>query len=112
MYECKKGKVEYADKVEVDDVIRSATETLLKKNPLSSLLSLNREFPILQDPRATAAYRWFNGYLEIIGVHTLLPTLIEILRKDTQMMEFARRLIAGLEVGVQDFNLTDEDFEL
>lgn len=111
VYERKKGKVEYADKVEVDDVIRSATEVLLKKNPLSSLLSLNREFPILQDPRATAAYRWFNGNLEIIGVHTLLPTLIEMLRKDTQMMEFARRLIAGLEVGVQDFNLTDEDFE-
>ena len=63
-----------------DDVIVEATRKMLEKNPLASLMALNREFPIIADTRCALASQWFSGQLEIIGVHTFLPTLIDLLR--------------------------------
>ena len=111
VFERKKSKVAYADGVEVDEAIADATKNMLAKNQMSSLLSLNAEFPIVQDIRCSQALKWFRSKLEIIGVHSFLPTLIDLLREDKAMMEFARRLIFALEVGVSDLNLVESDFD-
>lgn len=109
IYERNNQQVEFAQ--EVDETIQDATRKLLAKNPLSSLLALNEEFPIVSDPRCQYASLWFKDYLEIIGVHSFLPTLIDLLRADKQLMEFVRDLIYNLEVGVNDMNLQKTDFD-
>lgn len=111
IFERKKLNVELAAGVKVEETIADATKILLAKNPMSSLLSLNGEFPIISDQRCKFAAKWLKGQLEIIGVHSFLPTLIDLLRKNKQMMEFARTLIYGLEVGIRDVNLTESDFD-
>lgn len=111
IYKRKRQSVSFADGVSVDEAIVDATKKMLAKNQMSSLLSLNVEFPIVQDQRCRFVSKWFKGQLEIIGVHSFLPTLIELLRDNKPMMEFARKLIYGLEVGVNDLNLTESDFD-
>lgn len=96
---------------DVDQAIMGAIKNLLEKNPMSSLMALNEEFPIVADERCALAADWFKSGLEIIGVHSFLPTLIEILRDDDKMMEFARGLVHCLGVGVSDMNLQETDFD-
>lgn len=111
IFERKKLNVEMASGVKVEETIADATKRLLAKNQMSSLLALNGEFPIITDSRCRFAAKWFKSQLEIIGVHSYLPTLIELLRDNKPMMEFARKLINALEVGINDMNLTESDFD-
>ena len=111
VFDRRKDKIEYASGVSVDAAIQEATQILLSKNPLSSLLSLNNEFPIVQDDRCMIASTWFSSQLEIIGVHSFMPALIDMLRTNKRMMEFAKKLVFGLEVGINDFNLVESEFD-
>lgn len=109
IFERKRYNVKFAQTV--DDTIMEATQNMLAKNPLSSLLALNGEFPIISDSRYKFATKWFREQLEIIGVHSFLPTLIDLLRNNKQMMDFVRGLVYNLEVGVNDMNLQETDFD-
>lgn len=96
---------------EVDEAIVEATKKMLAKNPMASLLALNGEFPIVPDNRCRFVAKWFREQLEIIGVYSFLPTLIDLLRKEKPMLEFVRHLVYSLEVGVNDMNLQESDFD-
>lgn len=109
VYERKNSRVEFAQAP--DDAIVEATNRMLEKNPLASLMALNREFPIVADARCATASQWFSTQLEIIGVHTFLPTLIDLLRDNRPMMEFVRHLVNNLEVGVNNIILQESDFD-
>ena len=88
-----------------------AIKKLLDKNPMSSLMALNSEFPIVADERCARAAKWFKAKLEIIGVHSFLPTLIDLLRDNKPMMEFVKALVHCLGVGVNAMNLQETDFD-
>jgi len=60
-------------------------------NSLASLMALNLEFPIIADARCVLATQWFSGQLEIIGAHTFLPTLIDLLR-DPKVHELLKEM--------------------
>lgn len=111
IYERKGYNIVFAGNAGVDDVIVDATRKMLVKNPLASLLALNGEFPILPDSRCRLATKWFRSQLEIIGVHSYLPTLIDLLRDNRPMLEFTSRLVHNLEVGVNTMELQESDFD-
>ena len=109
VYERKNREVAFAK--DVDATIMDATKKLLAKNPMSSLMALNGEFPIVADERCGWAAKWFRSKLEIIGVHSFLPTLIDLLRDNKPMMEFVKGLVHCLGVGVNAMNLQESDFD-
>lgn len=109
IYERKSREVTFAK--EVDDTIMEAIKKLLDKNPMSSLMALNGEFPIVADERCVLAAKWFKTKLEIIGVHPFMPTLIDLLRVNKPMMEFVQGLVHCLGVGVNAMNLQESDFD-
>ncbi len=109
IYERKNREVAFAK--DVDATIMDAIKKLLVKNPMSSLMALNGEFPIVADERCGWAAKWFKNKLEIIGVHSFLPTLIDLLRENKPMMEFAKGLVHCLGVGVNAMNLQESDFD-
>ena len=111
IFERKGKKVELAEGVIIEETIAEAIKNLLAKNPMSSLLALNWEFPIITDSRCRFAAKWLKGQLEIIGVHSFLPTLIDLLRDNKQMMAFVRSLIYRLEVGINGVRLSESDFD-
>lgn len=109
VYERKEREVTFAK--DVDSTIMDAIKKLLGKNPMSSLMALNSEFPIVADERCARAAKWFKAKLKIIGVHSFLPTLIDLLRDNTPMMEFVKGLVHCLGVGVNAMNLQETDFD-
>ncbi len=109
IYERKNIEVTFAK--EVDSTIVDATKKLLVRNPMSSLMALNSEFPIVTDDRCGLAAKWFKSKLEIIGVHSFLPTLIDLLRDNKPMMEFVKGLVHCLGVGVNAMSLQESDFD-
>ena len=109
VYERKGREVTFAK--DVDSTIMDAIKKLLGKNPMSSLMALNSEFPIVADERCARAAKWFKAKLEIIGVHSFLPTLIDLLRDNTPMMEFVKGLVHCLGVGVNAMDLRETDFD-
>ena len=109
VYERKEREVTFAKTV--DSTIMDAIKKLLDKNPMSSLMALNSEFPIVADERCARAAKWFNEKLEIIGVHSFLPTLIDMFRDNKPMMEFVKALVHCLSVGVNAMNLQETDID-
>lgn len=109
IFERRKSDIKFGAKG--SNVIMSAIKTLLSKNPFSSLLSLNREFPIVEDKRVGKAYGWFVRSIDVISITTQLPTLIEILRNDKKMMDFTRRVFQKCGLGINDLSIKEEDFE-
>ena len=109
VYERKGREVTFAK--DVDSTIMDAIKKLLGKNPMSSLMALNSEFPIVADERCARAAKWFQAKLEIIGIHSFLPTLIDLLRDNTPMMEFVKGLVHCLGVGVNAMDLRETDFD-
>lgn len=115
IYKRKGSKIEFSKGLKLDDAItnatKMATEIMLNKNQQSSLLALNNDFPIIPDNRCKSATKWFKGRLEIIGVDSFSPTLIDLLRKDSSIMEFVRKLTKKLEIGADDINIKESDFD-
>lgn len=109
IYERKSREVTFAK--EVDDTIMEAIKKLLDKNSMSSLMALNGDFPIVADERCVWAAKWFKTKLEIIGVRSFMPTLIDLLRVNKPMMEFVQGLVHCLGVGVNAMNLQESDFD-
>ena len=105
------SKVTFAETVSGDDVINKATEEMLAKNKLSSFISLNKEFPLIRDARVGMVTKWMDESLDIIGVHSVIPALIELLRKDKDIMKFAQQTVAQLQLGVDGVTLSDEEYE-
>lgn len=97
---------------EVDDKTNEITKMMLAKNPLSSLLSIYDEIPLLSpDPRCKTATKWFKENLEIIGIHSFSPLLIDLLRKNEEIMSFASKLVNKLDIGVSGLNIQETDFD-
>jgi hypothetical protein len=84
---------------------------MLAKNPLSSFVALNNEFPLIRDARVGLVMKWMGEKLDIIGVHSVVPALIELLRKDRDIMQFAQETVSQLQLGVDGLSLSGEEYE-
>jgi len=111
IYERKNHTIKFSESSKVDNAIVDATKEMMLKNPLASLLALNGEFPIVPDQRCKFVSDWFKGQMVVIGVHSYLPSLIDLLRNDKNMLEFTKVLVNNLEVGVNSVDLVESDFE-
>ena len=81
--------------------ILNATTKLLKGNPLSSLLSLIKEFPILEDDRSDIAREWFEKYLSILSLRRVNPSLISRLSKKSDLLEFTNTVFNEIGLGIK-----------
>ena len=93
------------------ETIVMATKKLLKMNPYSSLLSLNHDFPIIDDNDVKFAYKWFSSKLDVISINSHLPELIEIVRKNNDLKNFANRVFQACGIGIKNVSVQEEEFE-
>lgn len=91
--------------------VEDATYKMLQRNPLSSLLSLNRDFPILADEQVNTAFEWFDKKLIVIDINSRIPSLIERLLKDQKLLQFANQLFLKVGLGIERLGVAEEDFE-
>lgn len=71
---------------------------LLQKNQFSSVLSLNKQYPILsQSIEVSDILEWFKS-LEIVTINSDIPFLIGLLSRDSKIMDFANDVLQNVGI--------------
>lgn len=74
------------------------TADLLKKNSKSSILSLNKKYPVINDEHLHVVCDWFSDNLDVISIDSELPVLIDMMSRNKQLFDFANRLLSSLHI--------------
>lgn len=88
--------------------IRNLVNRLIQRNPNSSFLSLNQEFPAITDKNISAAYNWFRHTLIVIQTNSTIPSLIELMRRNLSLKSFTRSLLKKLCLGIDGIDIETE----
>ncbi|GAB6007490.1 AAA family ATPase [Dysgonomonas reticulitermitis] len=85
----------------LDEKFRIATNKLIEDNPLSSILSLNNRFPIIDNEDVKIAYKWFSKKIEILSTSSFIPQLFSLLAKnDMKLLHFTNNIATKLSLGI------------
>lgn len=71
---------------------------LLRRNSSSSIIPLNRRYPIIQSEDIINVYNWFTKEFEVITINSQLPFLIDIMSKNKQLFDFSNKLLSSLHI--------------
>jgi AAA15 family ATPase/GTPase len=103
VYSRKALLVDFSTQINSD--VQKAIDNLLISNPLSSLLSLNKDFPILPQESAKVALQWFEQSLEVLSLHRVNPALISLMSKDNDLMSFTNHIFSVIGLGIQHIDV-------
>ena len=92
---------------EVDKMIKA----WLEKNPFASLLTINDDMPVLSDKNIVIAKNWCHEELLLIGLHSFIPGLIELFRRNKEITEFTSALFKAVDLGINTVKVQTEDFD-
>ena len=90
---------------------QSSAEKLLEKNPMSSVLSLNNDFPILNNEDVTTVYRWFKDKVVVVDITSKIPMLIHMMSQDKKLQQFAAELLKGSDLNINSFSVQEQAFD-
>ena len=102
-------KVQYA--ITPSEEISKMVTVWLEKNPFASLLTINNDVPILTDENVNNGQKWFEDELEIIGLHSFTPALIDIFKNKQRVRKFASQLFKAIDLGIDDVKVETENVE-
>ena len=74
------------------------SEQLLKKNQNSSIICLNKQYPVINDDNLSKVYNWFWNELKIVTINTQTPFLIDMMSKNRQLLDFSNKLLSNLNI--------------
>ena len=87
-----------------------SSKALLKKSRRSSVLSLNKDFPVLGGEEVAEAYNWFSEVLTVATLNYQISALIAMMSENKPLLDFTNNLLVwlkvneGLEVKEFEFN--------
>lgn len=89
---------------------KESSNALLEKSSRSSVLSLNRDFPVLGGEEVAEVFCWFSDTLTVATLDYQISTLIAMLSENKPLLDFTNNLLVwlkvneGLEVKELEFN--------
>ncbi len=89
----------------------SSAKQLISMNTQSSLLPLNQKFPVLSSNDVKKAFEWFNKQLDIVSINSTLPTLINIMSQQPQLLKFTNEIFENIGVGIKSVKIGDTPFD-
>lgn len=89
----------------------SSAKQLLTMNPQSSLLPLNQKFPVLTNDEVKLAFDWFEKKLEIITINSTLPALIDLMSKQTSLLNLTNEIFENIGMGINAVKIADTPFD-
>jgi AAA15 family ATPase/GTPase len=89
----------------------SSAKQLLSMNPQSSLLPLNQKFPVLTSEDVKLAFEWFEKKLEIVTINSTVPTLIDLMSKQTALLNLTNEIFENIGVGINSVKIADTPFD-
>ena len=94
-----------------EGTLLEAIKKMILSNPLSSLLVLNNEFPIIEDELAKTAFQWFNNDLEVVSINTTAPGLIDLMSRNEEILQFTNNIFSEIGIGINRVKVQSEPFE-
>lgn len=74
------------------------SKKLLQKNKQTSLIVLNKEYPIINSSDLDVVDSWFKQSLKLISINSKVPALIELMSKNAQLYNFANTILKELNI--------------
>lgn len=90
---------------------QSSVEKLLEKNPMSSVLALNNEFPILNNEEVSIVYRWLKDKIVVVDITSKIPVLIHLMSQDKKLQQFADEILKGGDLNINRFSVKEQSFD-
>jgi hypothetical protein len=89
----------------------TSAKQLLTMNPMSSLFPLNQKFPVLANEDVKLAFEWFASNLEIITINSTIPAMIELMSKQSALLNLANEIFENIGVGINAVKIAETPFE-
>lgn len=89
--------------------IKDLVNRLIERNPRSSFLALNHEFPAIIDHHISESFSWFNDSLVVIGTNSTIPTLIDMMRCNGSLRSFTQEMLRNLCLGISGLDIETEE---
>ena len=85
--------------------IKGLVNRLIERNPRSSFLALNHEFPAIINHNISESFSWFNDSLVVIGTNSTIPTLIDMMRCNGSLKSFTQEMLRNLCLGISGLDI-------
>lgn len=92
-----------------DEKIDDAIKKLIERNPYSSLLSLNSEFPIFENVHMKQVFNWFDNKFDVLSLNRILPALIEVMSKKENLLTFANEIFTKVDLGIEAIGIESKN---
>ncbi len=89
--------------------VSKAIDKLIKKNPYSSIISLNNEFPISNNEHMGFVYDWFSQDLKTLTLNRIIPSLIDLMSKNKKILKFANNIFKEIGLGIESLEIDSEN---
>ncbi|MDD2489084.1 MAG: ATP-binding protein [Bacteroidales bacterium] len=86
-------------------------DNLLIRNPKSSIISLNKEFPVIKDKSLNIIYDWFVTNTEYLSLQRKVPSLISMFYNNKEMFSLANDVINKIGLGVKELVIDSKGIE-
>lgn len=88
--------------------MQKAMEKLIQNNPMSSLLSLNRQYPILDSEHASNAIDWFRNGLVIVPLYAKLADIVNLMYQRPDLLDFTKKTFSDINLGIDNIRVDYE----
>lgn len=91
---------------EINNYIDDKLQVYFNKNSKASIISLQEDYPVIQNEVIEDVLKWFNDSLMIIDTEELLKNIIPVLNKDEGSQNYINQVLPTLSLGVSNISLS------
>jgi AAA15 family ATPase/GTPase len=88
-----------------------SAKQLLELRSHSSVISLNKNYPVIINSDMNNVYDWFSNQLRIITINTQIPALIGIMSQQPPLLKFANEVFEKIGIGITSVEIKESDFD-
>jgi AAA15 family ATPase/GTPase len=89
----------------------NSAKQLLERRSYSSIMSLNKNYPVIINNDINSAFDWFSKQLEIITINSQIPILIGIMSQQPKLLKFANEIFENIGIGIKSVEIKESDFD-
>jgi AAA15 family ATPase/GTPase len=89
----------------------NSAKQLLELRSNSSIISLNKNYPVIINSDIDSVYDWFSKQLEIITISSQIPALIGIMSQQPQLLKFANEVFENIGIGIKSVEIKESNFD-
>jgi AAA15 family ATPase/GTPase len=88
-----------------------SAKQLLELRSHSSIISLNKNYPVIINSDINSVYDWFSKQLEVITINSQIPALIGIMSQQPQLLKFTNEIFENIGIEIKSVEIKESDFD-